>query len=81
MFFKTLKKHIQHFIKVFDILDANNIIIKFENIFIEYLIVQLFNQKIDSFDSVIAENKLKIIVKLRFSKSFQQLKIYLNLIN
>ena len=81
IFFKILKKHFHHLIEVFDTLNVNNIIIKFEKVFLDYSIVQLLDQKIDSFDLVIAKNKFKIIVKLRFLKSFQQLKIYLNLIS
>ena len=81
IFFKILKKHFRHLIKIFDILNVNNIIIKFGKTFLSYLTVQLLKQKIDSFDLVIAKNKFKIIVKLRFFKCFQQLKTYLRLIN
>ena len=71
----------QYFIEIFDTFNVNNIIIKFKKIFVNYLIVQLFNQKIDLFNLVIAKHKLKVIVKLRFSKHFQQLKTYLKQIN
>ena len=81
IFSKTLKKHRQHLIKIFDTLNVNNIIIKSQKIFINYSTVQLLNQKIDSFDLVIAKDKLKTIVKLRFSKNLQQLKTYLKLIS
>ena len=67
IFFKTLEKHIRHLRQIFDMLIANNIFIKSEKIFIEYLSVQLLNQKIDSFELTTFENKLKTIIKLFYS--------------
>ena len=43
IFFKFLQKHVIHLTEVFDILNANNIIIKFEKAFLNYFIVQLLN--------------------------------------
>ena len=41
----------------------------------------MLNQKIDSFELIIVEKKLKIIVKFRFSRTLRQLEIYLSLID
>ena len=81
IFFKFLQEHVIHLIKIFDILNVNNIIIKSEKTFLDYSTVQLLNQKMNFFKLVIAEDKLRIIFKLRFLWNFQQLKTYLNLIS
>ena len=80
IFFKIFEKHIRHLHQIFDMLIANNIFIKSEKIFIEYLNVQLLSQKIDSFELATFENKLKTIAKLFYSTTLQTLEIYLNLI-
>ena len=81
IFSKTLKKHLRHLIEVFDTLNVNNIFIKSTKTFIEYFIVNLLNQKINSFDLIIAEDKLKVISLLKFPRILQQLKTYLKLIS
>ena len=81
IFSKTLEKHLRHLIKVFSTLNVNNIFIKSIKIFIEYFIINLFDQKMNSFDLTIVEDKLKIILLLKFSRILQQLKAYLKLIN
>ena len=81
IFFKFLQKHVIHLTEIFNILNANNIIIKFEKAFLNYFTMQLLNQKVNFFKLVIAKDKLRIIFKLRFLRNLQQLKMYLNLIN
>lgn len=61
-------------------LEANNIFIKLQKTFMSYSIVQLLDQKIDSFDLATSKKKLKTIFKLRYSKNLQTLKTYLRLI-
>ena len=80
IFFKIVEKHVLHFRAIFDIFQQNNIFIKFIKAFLKYSFVQFLEQKINFFDLFINEKKLKIIVKLSFSRIFRQLKIYLSLI-
>ena len=74
-----LQKHFAHLTKIFDMLRVNNIFIKFEKTFIDYFIVHLFDQKIDSLDLITIEKKLKVISRLFFSITFQLLETYLEL--
>ena len=78
---KTTKKHVQYLRFVFDMLRENNISIKFNKVFLNYSSVQLFDQKIDSFELSINEKKLKTIIKLSFFKILRQFEIYLSLTN
>ena len=78
---KTTKKHVQHLRFVVNMLRQNNISIKFNKIFLNYSFVQLFDQKIDSFELSINEKKLKTIIKFSFFKILRQFEIYLNLTN
>ena len=81
VFFRIKKKHEKHLRVVFSMLKKNNISIKFIKTFIDYLSVSLLDQKIDSLDLTIATEKLKTIVKLRFSINLRQLESYLSLID
>lgn len=81
IYFKILKKHLQYLHEIFDTLDENNISIKLTKVFLNYLFVQLLDQKIDFLRLTIVEDKLRAISMLRFSRSLRQLKIYLDLIN
>ena len=81
IFFKTLETYLRHLIKIFNTLNVNNIFIKSIKAFITYFIVNFLNQKMNFFDLIIAENKLKVISLLKFSRTLHQLKIYLKLIN
>ena len=81
IFFKSLKEHEEHLRRVFITLSQVNIFIKFAKVFIEYSIVNLLDQRVDSLDLATTKNKLKTISKLRFSRNLQQLEIYLDLTN
>ena len=79
--FDTLKKHFSHFRQIFDMLVENNISIKSKKVFIDYSIVHLLNQKINSLKLTIVEKKLKTIFRLFFLNIFQLFETYLNFIN
>ena len=81
VFFKTKKKHKIHLRTIFFVFKNNNIFIKFIKVFIEYFFVSLLDQKMNFLNLTIVVEKLKIIVKLRFSCNFRQLKSYLKLID
>ena len=55
--------------------------IKFTKTFLNYFNVSLLKQKINSFELIIVENKLKTIAKLQFFRTLRQLKLYLNMID
>ena len=80
IFFKILKNHVKHFYQIFNTLNLNNIFLQSAKVFIDYSIVQLLGQKVNSFDLTTIENKLRIIALLKFFKNFRQLKSYLSLI-
>ena len=81
IFSRNLQNHMTHLRAVFDILNVNNITIKIVKVFIDHSTVQLLDQKIDFFELVTAENKLKTIFMLKFPRSLKKLKIYLRLID
>ena len=57
-----------------------NIFINLKKAFIKYLLMELLGQKVDSFRLIIAEAKLKAIIKLTFPRTLADLKLYINLI-
>ena len=64
-------EHEVHFREEFSILMNNNISIKFIKIFLDYFNVSLLKSKMNSLKLIIVENKLKVIVKLRFSRTLR----------
>ena len=81
IFSRIKKKHETHFRVVFQILKENNVSIKFIKTFLDYSSISLLDQKMNFLDLVTAIEKLKIIVKLRFSINLRQLKFYLDFID
>ena len=79
VFFNTLEKHMTHLHSMFQRLNFYDINLFFKKFFFDYSTIALLDQKIDVFDLIIAIDKLKIIVKLNFSYTLKNLKIYLNL--
>ena len=81
MFLHTKVEHEIYFREIFFVLTNNNIFIKFTKTFLNYFNVLLLKQKMNLFELIIVENKLKTIVKLQFSRILRQLKLYLNIID
>ena len=81
IFFKTTKKHVVHFRFVFDMLQTNNIFIKFNKTFLNYFNMTLLNQKMNFFDLFINVKKLKIIIKIQFFKILRSLETYFDFID
>ena len=81
IFSRILEKHVTYLRQIFDKFVQFNIFIKFIKTFIDYLFVQLLDQKIDFYTLFTNEKKLKTIFKFQFSRIFRQLKTYLNLID
>jgi hypothetical protein len=81
VFSKTLKEHLEHLTQLFALFQHLNITLKAKKTYLKYSSISLLKQKIDSLDLIIAENKLKIIVKLTFSRILKDLKKYLDAID
>ena len=81
VFFVSKKNTKNIYVLYFQYSKKNNISIKFIKTFIDYFSISLLNQKINSLNLIIAIEKFKIIVKLRFFINLRQLKSYLNFID
>ena len=79
--FKSIQKHLRHFRTIFELLTKVNIFIKFIKIFIAYFDVIFFNQKINALELLTIKKRLKVIVKIKFSETFDDLQIYLDFTN
>ena len=78
IFSKTLKKHLIHLRKIFQLLNSYNIRLSFKKSFLKYFIVVLLKQKIDAFEFTIIVDKLIVIINLRFSYIFKNFEKYLD---
>ena len=70
----------KHLTKIFKLFRRLKIALKSFKIFLKYFIIVLFEQKIDNFELITIEKKLKIIFKFQFFVTLKQLKTYLDLI-
>ena len=57
-----------HFQKIFEVLIFNDIFVNLKKTFINYLIVNLLKQHVNSFDLIIDKKKLKLLRNLFFSQ-------------
>ena len=80
IFSKIVEKHVIYLKAIFEMLLNNNISIKFNKTFLNYFFVTLFEQKFDFLNLFTSVDKLKVIVKIQFSKNFRFLKIYFDFI-
>ena len=80
IFSKILKKYKNYLHHFFFLFIERNIIINSKKIFIEFSIIQFLNQKVSSFNLTIMKKKMKVIIKLKFSKNLTNLKIYFEFI-
>ena len=79
IYFKTFDEHKTHLRSIFDMLKINNISIKSEKTFINYLTIHLLRQKVNFLKLTTIEKKLKTIFRLSYSKTLQSLETYLKL--
>ena len=70
----------KHLTKIFKLFRRLKIALKSFKTFLKYFIIVLFEQKIDNFEFITIEKKLKIIFKFQFFVTLKQLKTYLDLI-
>ena len=80
-FFVFLNQYIKHLNKDFQRFFKYDVILSSRKFFFEYSFIVLFDQIMNVFEMIIFEKKLAIIIKLKFSKIFKKLKIYVKLIN
>ena len=78
MFNYTLKKHKTHLHEIFELLNSYKMRLLSKKSYFEYFTIVLLKQKIDVFDFIIIVNKLTVIINLKFSYIFKNLKNYLN---
>ena len=75
------EKHLRYFNQMFSLFVKFNITLKLFKTYLKYFIISLLKQKINRFDLSTTQKKLIVIFKLRFSRTFKNLKIYLNMID
>ena len=81
VFFQTFEKHLKHLVKIFALFDEMNIVLKFFKFFFEYSSISLLNQKMNNFELITIDEKLKTIINFRFSSILKYLKMYLRKTN
>jgi hypothetical protein len=80
VFSETLKKHLEHLSQLFALFKTLNITLKAKKTYLEYFSISLLEQKVNNLNLIIAENKLKAIVKLISLKILKNLEKYLEII-
>ena len=81
IFSRIFQNHLQHFKKMFTLFKKLHIILNSKKSYFEFLIINLLDQKVLSLELIIIQNKIEVIVKLKFSKNFHDLEIYLEFIS
>ena len=67
--------------KMFIFFKKLHIILNLKKSYLEFLTINLLDQKVSSLELIIIQNKIEIIAKLKFLKNFCDLEIYLKLIS
>ena len=80
VFSKTLKKYKNHLHHFFSLFIEKNIVINSKKTFIRFSIIWFLDQKISFLNLIITKKKMKIIIKLEFSRNLIDLKTYFKLI-
>lgn len=81
IFNKTLKKYIEYFYKVFNLINSYSVLLSLKKSFINYLIIVLPVEKINVFGFTTIVNKLESILELDFPYILKDCKSYFGLIN
>lgn len=80
VFHNTFEKYLKHLPVIFVLFKNWNITFKTIKTYLKYFNISLLKQKINNFELVIAENKLKTINKLKFFESLKNLEIHFEII-
>jgi hypothetical protein len=78
---KTFREHLKHLRTLFRIFLRKEIIINSLKIFLEYQSVILLRQRVNVFELIIVEEKLKAIALLKFSENLIAFERYLDLVD
>ena len=81
IFSRIFQNHLQHFKEVFILFKKLHIILNFKKSYFEFLTINFLDQKVSSLKLITAQNKIEVIMKLKFLKNFHDLEIYLELIS
>ena len=76
-----MKEHFQYLKTIFALFARFKIILKSKKSYLSYLLIILFEQKVDNFEFIIIEKRVTTIKKMRFSKTLKTFEIYLKIIN
>ena len=68
IFLKILHEHIKHLRQIFQLFIEKRINLTFNKSFIDYSLIQLLDQRINSFNLITSEKKVAIITVFKFSK-------------
>ena len=79
--FKSFNEHLMHFQTIFEMFSKCNIFIKSIKVFLKYLDVTLFDQKVNALNLSITKDRFKVISRTKFSITFKDLKHYFKLKN
>ena len=77
----TLQDYLEHLNKIFELLTEKGICLFSKKLFLDYLTVQLLDQCVNTLELTTAEDKLAVIVNIKFSHTLSALKKYLEMIN
>lgn len=80
MFSNSVKEHVIHLQAIFELFVSLQICLSLKKTFLEYSFVTLLRQKENDLRLVTTTEKLEVIIKLRFSATLNELKIYLDFI-
>ena len=80
VFNHILKKHVNHFRQIFQLLNFYDIRLLFKKSYFNYFTITLLNQKMNAFDLTITTNKLVVITNLKYFHILKNLKIYFEFI-
>ena len=78
-FFMSLNEHAKHLDKDFQRLSEYDVTLNSKKFFLRYSFIMLLKQIVNVFEMTTSEEKLIVIVKLFFSKTFKNLKTYLKI--
>lgn len=81
IFSKILIKHEKHLYAMFKLLDFKSIILLSKKSYIDYSIVILLDQKMNTFELIVTIDKIVVIKKLDFLYNLVDLKLYLESID
>ena len=81
IFSHIAKEHFQHLKIIFAFFTRLKIILKLKKSYLNYLLIILFEQRVDDFEFIIIEKRITTIKKIRFSKTLEVLETYLGIIN